>query len=67
VIFMSQLQLEALCEADELFIDGSFKYAPKGYVQIYRIYALLRGTKCVHAANIVTKSEMKDMYKRAFR
>jgi len=43
VIFSSKKNLECLCSATDIFIDGTFKCCAKFFLQLYSIHGLLNG------------------------
>uniref|UniRef100_A0A915D792 ATP-grasp fold succinyl-CoA synthetase-type domain-containing protein n=1 Tax=Ditylenchus dipsaci TaxID=166011 RepID=A0A915D792_9BILA len=64
LIFSSQIQLSLLLNCTHIICDGTFKYAPKGVKQIYRVFGLVRQ---IHSTPLVTALLMgknKFMYKK---
>uniref|UniRef100_A0A915E5V9 Uncharacterized protein n=1 Tax=Ditylenchus dipsaci TaxID=166011 RepID=A0A915E5V9_9BILA len=51
LIFSSPLQLNLLRSCTHIISDGTFKYAPNGVEQIYRVFGLVRGN---HSTSLVT-------------
>lgn len=67
IILMSPIQRRYFKRAREIFGDGTFKYKPKGFKQIYRLYGLFKGTHCAPLATILMKGKSKKLYKAAFK
>uniref|UniRef100_A0A915EF45 MULE transposase domain-containing protein n=1 Tax=Ditylenchus dipsaci TaxID=166011 RepID=A0A915EF45_9BILA len=64
LIFSSQTQLSLLLNCTHIICDGTFKYAPKGVKQIYRVFGLVRQ---IHSTPLVTALLMgknKFLYKK---
>mgnify|MGYP006873078274 CR=1 FL=1 len=54
IIFASQFQLKLYNEVDELFIDGTFKVAPKNWLQLINIFGFIRKKKNIYTFNLGT-------------
>lgn len=64
LMFSSPGQLNLLKKCTHIISDGTFKYAPKGTFQIYRVFGLIRG---LHATPLVTslfKGKPGILYKK---
>jgi hypothetical protein len=64
---MTNAQLKALSRSTELFLDGTFKYAPKKSTQLYTVYGLIKKTKCVPVVHAVMFTKTKKAYKKLFK
>jgi hypothetical protein len=63
---MSDIQIKWFKYAIDVFGDGTFKYAAKGYQQIYRIYGLFQKTQCSPLVTILSKFKDEVTYTEAF-
>jgi hypothetical protein len=66
-LFASDSELRMLSESSELFLDGNFKFRPIGSQQVYRVFALVRGTFCLPVITAVMNQRKKSDYKELFR
>jgi hypothetical protein len=64
---MTNAQLRALSRSSELFLDGTFKYRPKGSLQMYTLYGMIKQTKCIPVAQVVMFAKTKKAYKKLFK
>lgn len=62
----SDFALKVLSESVHIFLDGSFKFSPKGSHQVYRIFALVRETYCLPVVTLVMKRRQRSDYEEAF-
>uniref|UniRef100_A0A915E9H5 MULE transposase domain-containing protein n=1 Tax=Ditylenchus dipsaci TaxID=166011 RepID=A0A915E9H5_9BILA len=64
LIFSSPRQLRLLHSCNHIISDGTFKYAPKGVMQIYRIFGLVRQLHATPVVTVLMKRKNADLYKR---
>ena len=68
VYFTSIFQIKLLPESEEIFIDGTFKMAPKNYYQILNIWGYIKNKKLyLPLFHILLTSKNKLIYNHAFR
>jgi len=67
LIFSSRPQLILLLNCSHLISDGTFKYAPKGTKQIYRIFGLIKQTHATPLVTVLMTGKSKVLYKRMWQ
>uniref|UniRef100_A0A915E1A9 MULE transposase domain-containing protein n=1 Tax=Ditylenchus dipsaci TaxID=166011 RepID=A0A915E1A9_9BILA len=67
LIFSSPRQLQLLSNCSHLICDGTFKYAPKGTKQIYRVFGLIRGIHATPLVAVLLKQKSKEVYKKMWQ
>lgn len=65
-VFCSNAALSFLAGVGDLFLDGTFKYSPDGYMQVYRICKLVEGSFCLPVITITMKRRRTKDYEAAF-
>ena len=66
-IFASQFQLKLYNEVDELFIDGTFKVAPKNWLQLINIFGFIRKKKIyIPLTYALLSSKSEELYDEFF-
>ena len=67
IIFSSQFQLKLYNEVDELFIDGTFKIAPKNWLQLINIFGYIKKKKFyVPLTYALLSSKTEELYDEFF-
>uniref|UniRef100_A0A914QJ14 Uncharacterized protein n=1 Tax=Panagrolaimus davidi TaxID=227884 RepID=A0A914QJ14_9BILA len=62
VLYISPTQLETLRKTLKLKGDGTFKYTPKGYRQIFRLFGCVQKTKGFPVATVIMLKKSKKLY-----
>lgn len=67
VIYMSEFQINFFTQIEDLFIDGTFKIAPKNWYQVLNIFGYNKKLNFyMPLAYIVLSSESEDIYNHIF-
>lgn len=66
VMLTCKTNLECLCSCDELYIDGTFKTAPKFFEQVYIVHGYRNGNY-VPLVFFLLPGKSEDLYTRMFR
>uniref|UniRef100_A0A915CR83 MULE transposase domain-containing protein n=1 Tax=Ditylenchus dipsaci TaxID=166011 RepID=A0A915CR83_9BILA len=64
LLFGSPGQLNLLRNCENIICDGTYKYAPDGSLQIYRIFGLVRGSHSTPLVTVLLRGKKKEVYKR---
>uniref|UniRef100_A0A915EHB4 Uncharacterized protein n=1 Tax=Ditylenchus dipsaci TaxID=166011 RepID=A0A915EHB4_9BILA len=64
LVFASARQFNLLKNCTHIISDGTFKYAPLGTKQIYRVFGLIRGTHATPLVTALLKKKTKEVYKK---
>ncbi|XP_018497477.1 uncharacterized protein LOC108864276 [Galendromus occidentalis] len=63
--FSTREMIFALCEAETVFMDGTFRVVPELFLQLYSLHAFYRG-QMVPLAFFLLPDKRKDTYRRMF-
>jgi len=67
IIFMSEFQINYFPEISEIFIDGTFKVAPKNWYQLLNIFIDKKHNIYMPLAFIILNTKSEEIYKGIFR
>ena len=68
VIFTSLYQLKMFGECDEYYADGTFKYAPKGWYQLFNIWGYKKSNNIyLPLANIIMSNKSYEIYDKVIK
>ena len=63
---MSEFQINFFQNVDELFIDGTFKVAPKNWFQLLNIFGYEKKEFYMPLAYIILNSKSEEIYNKVF-